>query len=98
MTCEECNRARATAGRCNWYSLACPWCGARLIQRIGTLRTRPRDELSARRTKVLTDWVAYGHSETELRALAEAKALPLLPIGGQDATSESEPPPKTKRR
>ena len=49
---------------------SCIYCGARLIQALGRL-PRPKDEIVARRRKVLADWVAHGHSEQELRALAK---------------------------
>lgn len=59
------------------FSPACLHCGARLIQRLGTL-PRPRDEITARRRAVLSDWMAYGHSEQELRKLAKGP-VPLAP-------------------
>jgi hypothetical protein len=67
------------------FSPACLWCGARLIQRLGAL-PRTRQEIATRRRAVLTDWMAYGHSEAELRSLAKG-ATPLAP-------ASSKPPKK----
>lgn len=69
MTCPTCNAAREAPA----YRMHCPTCihcGARLIQSIQRL-PRPRPEISARCRAVLDDWVAMGHSEQELRALAK---------------------------
>lgn len=68
------------------FDPACLYCGARLIQRLGTLRMRPRDEIIARRRKVLADWVAMGHSEADLRALAASKTPALAPIADTAST------------
>lgn len=61
-----------------YFDLKCLHCGARLIQRLGKL-PRPKDEITARRRKVLADWVAYGHAEADLRALAKSPTLALAP-------------------
>ena len=66
--CECCLAARVMTGHWRYYELHCAWCGARLIQRIGTLNVMP-SEIKQRRQAVLKDWTAFGHSETELRAL-----------------------------
>lgn len=68
------------------YSPACLHCGARLIQKLGKLG-RPSAEVTARRRVVLADWMAYGHSEVELRRLAKGP-VPLAP--------ESSPEPKKR--
>lgn len=60
-----------------YFDVKCLHCGARLIQRLGKL-PRPRDEITARRRKVLADWVAYGHAEADLRELTKG-ALALAP-------------------
>lgn len=70
MTCECCEAAREAPAH-NLYTPACLWCGARLIQALGRLHDRPRSEIAARRRAVLTDWMAYGHEEAQLRALAK---------------------------
>lgn len=70
------------------FNPACLHCGARLIQRLGAL-PRPRDEITARRRKVLEDWMAYGHSESDLRRLAKGP-VPLAP--------ESSPAPLKRGR
>jgi hypothetical protein len=73
----------------------CLWCGARLIQRLGKIPMPAADSI-ARRRKVLADWVAHGHSEQELRAMAKGPT-PLAPTG-QDVPPASYRPSKTKRR
>lgn len=94
--CDCCEAARSNA----WHSLfdpACLWCGARLIQCIRRLKgIRPRDELTARCQVVIRDWVAYGHAESELRALCDGP-MAVQPIG-LASTGESEPPKRGKRR
>ena len=74
--CDCCNAAKEAPAHA-WFDPACLHCGARLIQRLGKL-PRPRDEITARRRKVLADWVAYGHAEADLRELAKG-ALALAP-------------------
>lgn len=69
MTC-DCCKAAQEAPAYNLYCPACLWCGARLIQVLGTL-PRPRDEIAERRRKVLADWGRYGHEESDLRRLAK---------------------------
>jgi len=80
LTCKCCKDALEWPGTvaARTYTPACLWCGARLIQALGKLR-RPREEIAERRRKVLADWMAHGHSEAELRALAKGDALPLAP-------------------
>ena len=89
--CHDCECARESKGAYRLYTPACLWCGARLIQSIQK-RPRPASEIAARCRQVLNDWVAYGHSETQIRALAKAAAMPLAPSG------EPVPPPKAKPR
>ena len=95
MTCEECSKARENPA---WsrFCPTCPWCGARLIQRIGQLKDRrPAAELTARRRKVLEDWVAHGHAEQQIRGLVKGPPA-LAPTHGP--ASESESPRPAKRR
>ena len=96
MACTDCYRTRIGP---LWrdHCPTCLWCGARYIQRIGRELTIPKDERGRMRTKALADWVAFGHSEAELRALAKSSEVPLQPIG-QDAQPVSERPKPTKRR
>jgi hypothetical protein len=92
--CIDCHRASIGPG----YPLHCPtclWCGARLLKTIGRMQITA-DQSVARRRKVLADWVAHGHSEAELRALA--KGPPPLAPTGQDAPAASESPKSVKRR
>lgn len=74
--CDTCDQARA-APLHPMFCPACLHCGARLIQRLGHL-PRSRDEIKARRQAVLRDWMAFGHAEEDLRALAKGP-LPLAP-------------------
>ena len=80
MSCPCCKDARDWPGTvaARTYTPACLYCGARLIQALGKLR-QPREEIAERRRKVLADWIAHGHPEADLRALAKCDALPLAP-------------------
>ncbi len=94
--CEDCAVAREHPLH-RLFNPACLWCGARLIQHIRRLKgIRPTDELTARCKVVLKDWMAYGHAESELRALCDGP-MAIQPIG-QARTGESEPPKRGKRR
>jgi hypothetical protein len=78
LICADCEAAREAPGY-RLFSPLCAFCGGRLIRQIGKLQ-RPREELTERRKRVLADWVAYGHSETDLRALAKSgPAFPPVP-------------------
>ena len=69
MTCANCQVARDFAA----YRMFCPsciHCGARLIQRLA-LRDISNAECTSRRKAVLADWVAWGHSEAEIRQLVK---------------------------
>lgn len=77
--CDCCAASRLTGGLYRLFDPKCLHCGARLIQQIGALPI-PASEATKRRKAVLKDWCQYGHSETELRALAKAEALPLEPV------------------
>lgn len=69
MPCMNCNAARQAPD----YRMHCPsciFCGARLIQSIQRL-DRPREEIRDRCRAVLSDWIAMGHDEQALRALAK---------------------------
>jgi hypothetical protein len=72
MACKDCQSARETNGLwCQFNSPQCMWCTARLIQRIGKLRTPTSDAITARRRVVLADAIAWGHSEAEIRKLSK---------------------------
>jgi hypothetical protein len=66
------------------FDPACLYCGARLIQRLGTL-PRPKDEIVTRRRQVLADWMRYGHPEDQLRSIAKGPT-PLAPIADSPST------------
>lgn len=70
--CPDCQSAKETNGLWTQFnSPQCPWCTARLIQRIGKLRSPTSDAISARRRQVLADALAWGHAEDAIRALAK---------------------------
>lgn len=101
--CDCCEMARQWPGY-RMYSPACLYCGARLIQAIGNLSI-PDNEVSRRRRAVLVDWVAHGHSEAQIRALA-LNAAPALPEiappppaapGPAQSSASGRPTPKKRR-
>lgn len=72
MACPDCKAAKEANGLWNQFnSPQCPYCTARLIQRIGKLRTPTSDGITARRRVVLADAVAWGHDEALIRKLAK---------------------------
>jgi hypothetical protein len=80
MSCQSCTSAAATSGLwLEFDSPKCIYCTARLIQRLGKLRTPSIDAITARRRAVMRDAVAWGHSETEIRAILALKKLALAP-------------------
>lgn len=89
--CTDCLAARETSGHWRFFDPRCLWCGARLIQRIGKLNVMP-SEIRQRRQAVLKDWVAQGHAESEIRALAAAKTPAYEAITKQAAGTASESP------
>ena len=52
----------------------CIQCGARLIQKLQRLYQLTAEQRRDRCRQALADWVAQGHSEKELRALAKSTA------------------------
>lgn len=89
--CTDCDAARDTRGHWSRFDPACLWCGARLIQQIKSLTHRPAAERSARCKAVLTDWAAYGHSESELRELVSSGSMSLAPPGQPDRQTPTKP-------
>ena len=69
--CTDCKAASETSGLWAQHNPACLHCGARLIQRLGKLRTPTSEQITARRKAVLADWIAHGHSELQIRALVK---------------------------
>lgn len=84
MTCDSCAKDHL-------YNPACLYCGARLIYRIGRLQA-PREVIQQRRRTVLADWMGYGHSEADLRALAKTECF------GQESSTVSVPQKEKKPR
>ena len=76
--CTSCQASRETNGLWHTFDPACAFCGARLIQKIGRLQLSAT-ESTARKRAVLADWMALGHSELQIRALAKLKELALAP-------------------
>ena len=77
--CKSCQASRETNGLWNTFDPSCLFCGARLIQKIGRLQLSVT-ESTARKRAVLADWLALGHSELHIRALAKIKDLALEPV------------------
>jgi hypothetical protein len=94
VTCEDCDKAR-TAPLYRLYSPACLWCGARLINRLGSV-LRPSSEITERRRRVLKDWMDHGHEELRLRTLA--KGSDCFAPSGPVAPVVSERPRQVKHR
>ena len=93
MPCDCCQVAKEFP-QYRWYDPACMWCGARLLRNLGQ-RPISREEVTQRRQRVLSDWMQYGHAESDLRAWAK-RADCFDP--GPECSSESEPRKTTKRR
>ncbi len=68
--CTSCRAAREASTWNQFDSLKCPWCAARLIQRIGKLRITAA-KVTKRRAVVLADSVAAGLDEAQIRALVK---------------------------
>ena len=70
--CSDCQAANDTNYLSIWYNVPqCKYCAARLIKYIGKLRTPTSEEIASRRRVVLSEAIAWGHSESEIRALAK---------------------------
>lgn len=64
----------------NQFNPACLYCGARIIQHLGTMQI-PASDCTRRHRDALAVWVAHGHSEAEMRALVNGPpAIAPLPI------------------
>ena len=64
------------------YRMHCPTCiqcGARLIQKLQRLYQLTQEQRRDRCREALADWMAQGHGEGELRALAKATAWAVAP-------------------
>ena len=79
--CSDCDISREHPGY-SFYTPACAFCGARLIKRIQAL-AKPAVEKSERCKKVLADWLSYGHSELQIRAMVKSKEMPFAEIEKQ---------------
>lgn len=86
MQCECCERARKFSGY-RLFSPACLHCGARIIQHLGQMLI-PQSECTQRRRAALADWLAWGHSEAEIRRL----------VKGPLAVAPEAPAPPAKKK
>ena len=78
MTCQPCATIRKHYPRdpqlYRMHCLTCIQCGARLIQKLQRLYQLTTEQRRDRCRAALADWMAQGHSEQELRALAKQTA------------------------
>lgn len=87
--CPDCNQARTTQLHA-LYDVKCPWCGARLIRRIQSLKSA-KEALQARMRAVLADWIHWGHDEQSIRALVkQGKTLQPLPALVETPTKKTK--------
>lgn len=89
--CKPCQIAR-TVPTYPFFNLGCLHCGARIIQHLATLPIVP-SQVAERRRENLAHWVAFGHSEADLRALAKG---PLAIGPGHPLAPESPALPKRR--
>ena len=80
--CECCQQARARPdpGSYRMHNEGCIHCGARAIQRIQRLFAIGTDAKRERSRSTLAVWMAMGHDEARLRALAKAPEWALEPL------------------
>ena len=78
MTCQPCQTIQKHyRNDPHLYRQHCPTCiqcGARLIQKLQRLYQLTAEQRRDGCREALADWMAQGHSEKELRALAKATA------------------------
>ena len=78
MTCQPCATIRKHYPRdpqlYRMHCHGCIACGARLIQKIQRLYPWQAEKKQEQCRQVLAEWMAQGHSEPELRALAKQAA------------------------
>ena len=74
------------------FNPACIWCGARVIQQLGSLPIA-QSECSHRRRAMLAVWTQWGHDEMEIRKLAKGS----MALGPEPSTaSERQTPPRRR--
>jgi hypothetical protein len=95
MACNLCNIARLHPEH-RMFCPSCLWCGARLIQRLSSLAIGVT-ACRVRRSAVLADWMAFGHSEAQLRLLAKG-VLPLAPVPSELPTPVKPRSHRLRRR
>ena len=90
--CPDCKEATEHPSH-RQYCPKCIYCGARLIKRIGALLSGDRVMKQQRMRKVLDDWKAHGHDESEIRRLVkEGPLVEPLPV------VEEKPKPKKGKK
>ena len=93
MKCDNCQVAKNFPAY-RFFNPACLYCGARFIQHLGTYRIAPQECVQRRRV-VLADWMAHGHPEAQLRALAKGP-LPIAPEQAPEVLADKPAPKKRK--
>ena len=93
MKCNNCHIAKNFPAY-RFFNPACLYCGARLIQRLGEYRITTQECVQRRRV-VLADWMAHGHPEVQLRALAKGP-LPIAPEPAPEVQADQPAPKKRK--
>lgn len=91
MQCHECEIAKDFHSY-TLFNRKCKWCGARLVQVLGTL-DRSAAEIKRRRSAALDDWEQMGHDRAEVRSLA----MGALALEG-NAVAENDPLKKRRKR
>lgn len=84
--CDVCSVVRKHFPRdAQAYRMRCPacvHCGARLIQKMQSVFALSPPARREKSRAVLADWMAHGHSEADLRRLAQSGAWAVAPAGG----------------
>ena len=89
--CNCCQAARLYPPH-NFFNPACIYCGARIIQRLGTLQI-PQSQRTSRRRTELAIWLAHGHNEAQIRALV-CGPLALEPLPEPPQQDNKTPRPR----
>lgn len=89
MTCEVCTEARQAPENCRLFADYCLHCAARRIQYIQRRMNLSPTAKSARCRKALSDALALGLEELEIRRLAKLPEWQVQPV-------ESSPAPRKR--
>lgn len=66
------------------HCLKCVYCGARLIQKLQRVFVLAPPVRREKSRVALSDWMALGHSEARLRALAKATVWAVAPAAAKE--------------